>query len=86
MINQAEVVNGIIPESHTHALVYVGAPFGDGEGGDLIMTGNYNQCVNKLHRLGPALAREHILVELDDDDYRRFKTSTSETAREYFSN
>lgn len=67
--------------THTHALVYVGAPYGDNEGGNLEYSGTEDQCKMKMRRLGPLLSLERRIVELDARDNYRYAPMS---AREYF--
>lgn len=64
-----------IPDNMTHAVVYTGAPYGDGEGGHIV-------SLHKSQQSAVAAAdhyRQETAIALDEP-YR----SDGKTAREYF--
>lgn len=69
-----------IPRNMTHAVVYIGAPYGDNEGGHIV---SLHKSGSAAFRSLPPYGSEFCVVELDAR-YER-GGDDRETAREYFS-
>ena len=76
----------IANKSHTHAVVYLGAPYGDREGGHIVsLHKSYGAARNAKQRMGELKGREHTIVELDDTKAGpRWVFSDVKTPRDYF--
>lgn len=76
----------IANKTNTHAVVYLGAPYGDNEGGHIVsLHKSKDGAVMAMRRMGELKAREHTIVALDDATAgRRWVFSDVKTPRDYF--
>ena len=76
----------IARKSNTHAVVYLGAPYGDNEGGHIAsLHKSKDGAIKALRRMGQLNAREHRIVALDDATAGgRWVFGDVKTPREYF--
>lgn len=76
----------IARKSNTHAVVYLGAPYGDNEGGHIVsLHKSKDGAAKAIDRMGELKAREHCIVTLDDAKAgRRWVFGDVKTPRDYF--
>jgi len=73
-----------IKPTDTHAVIYVGAPYGEGEGGHVEFSGTESQCERALWRMSPCKQLDCRIINLDQCGWTRYTGSSYSTAREYF--
>ncbi len=76
----------IANKAYTHAVVYLGAPYGDNEGGHIVSLHKSEAAAhNRRNRMGELKAREHVVLYLDDASAgSRWVFSDVKTPRDYF--
>lgn len=76
----------VASKRYTHAVVYIGAPYGDNEGGHIVsLHESKGGALKALYRMSELAAREHRIVGLDNTAAgSRWVFGDVKTPRDYF--